>query len=80
MGSEWSPPSEHGQSYVENGFKYKVSGDRWLADKSSGTDWNINNATEVDYHYQALHNETGAPLSFGWRETSWSRPISTFSW
>ncbi|WP_338522887.1 hypothetical protein NUH87_23565 [Pseudomonas batumici] len=77
MGSEWDPHAK--KTHFENGVEYKIFGDRWLADKSSGTDWSMSNATEVDYHYQALDRD-GAPFNFGWRETSWSRPISTFSW
>jgi len=78
VGNEWDPHGSY--EYFENGIKYKTAGDRWLADKSNGTDWNINNATEIDHHYQALNEKTGAPFNYGWRETSWSRPISTFSW
>jgi len=77
MGSEWDPHAQ--ESHFENGVEYKFFGDRWLADKSSGTDWSLSNSTPVDYHYQAL-GKNGTPLNFGWRETSWSRPISTFSW
>ncbi|WP_338525991.1 hypothetical protein NUH87_11200 [Pseudomonas batumici] len=78
MGSEWDPHGTY--EHLENGIKHKIAGDRWLADKSSGTDWNMNNATEIDYHYQAVDEKTGVPYNYGWRETSWSRPISNFSW
>ena len=77
VGSEWDPHGTY--EHLENGAKQNIAGDRWLADKSNGTEWNANNATTIDYHYQALSN-TGTPLNYGWRETSWSRPISTFSW
>ncbi|UUQ64565.1 hypothetical protein NLK61_25730 [Pseudomonas fuscovaginae UPB0736] len=79
VGSEWNPHGTYTE--IEDGVTYKVAGDRWLADKSDapGGSWNASNAVEVDVHYQAL-NEKGAPLNFGWRDTSWNRPISTFSW
>ncbi|KPA96229.1 hypothetical protein [Pseudomonas asplenii] len=79
VGSHWSPHKE--VIYTENGMSYHVAGDRWLADKSDapGGEWNANNAVEVDVHYQAL-DKNGSPLNFGWRNTSWNRPISTFSW
>ncbi|QXI30602.1 hypothetical protein [Pseudomonas vanderleydeniana] len=79
VGSEWNPHKNH--KYIENGKEYLAAGDRWLADKSDapGGNWNASNAVEVDHHYQAL-SDNGTPLNFGWRETSWNRPISTFSW
>ncbi|WP_273820913.1 MULTISPECIES: hypothetical protein [Pseudomonas] len=79
IGRDWDPHGKYEQ--IENGITYKFAGDLWLADKSDspGGHWNASNAVEVDHHYQAL-NENGTPLNFGWRETSWNRPISTFSW
>ncbi|WP_397459005.1 hypothetical protein AB3464_03880 [Pseudomonas asplenii] len=79
IGSAWDPHGKY--EHTENGVTYKVAGDRWLADKSDapGGSWNASNAERVDFHYQAL-DDNGAPLNFGWRETSWNRPISTFSW
>ena len=77
MGSEWVPHETY--DFFENGIRYSVAGDRWLADKSDSPDWSLSNSIRIDQHYQAL-SDTGAPLNYGWRETSWNRPISTFSW
>jgi len=78
MGSEWDPHGTY--EHFENGINHKISGDIWLADKSDTPDWNVSNSIRVDFHYQALDENTGVPFNYGWRETSWSRPISTFSW
>ncbi|MFZ4963834.1 MULTISPECIES: hypothetical protein [Pseudomonas] len=79
VGSEWEPHKEF--LHYENGVEHKIAGDRWLADKSDapGGNWSASNATVVDYHYQAL-NDNGTPKNFGFRESSWNRPVSTFSW
>ncbi|MGY2197520.1 hypothetical protein [Pseudomonas gingeri] len=79
VGSEWDPHRKY--FYKENGIEHQVAGDRWLADKSDspGGQWNASNAVQVDLHYQAL-NDNGTPKNFGFRESSWNRPVSTFSW
>lgn len=79
VGSDWN--RQKNLTRTEDGTTYQVAGDRWLADKSDspGGSWNASNAVEVDSHYQALDNN-GVPLNFGWRETTWNRPVSTFSW
>ncbi|NVZ27913.1 hypothetical protein HX881_20340 [Pseudomonas gingeri] len=79
VGSDWSPHGTY--THSESGIEYNIAGDRWLADKSDapGGNWSASNAVEVDFHYQAL-SKNGTPLNFGWRETTWNRPISTFSW
>ncbi|QXI26460.1 hypothetical protein [Pseudomonas vanderleydeniana] len=81
IGRDWSPHKKQTYTDAETGKTYHVAGDRWLADKSDapGGHWSASHAVEVDSHYQAL-DKNGAPLNFGWRETTWNRPISTFSW
>lgn len=68
--------------YSEDGVNsYYVAGDRWLADKVSNVNsWNAANATLIDLHLQILDPNTKAPSNYGFRSTSWNRPISTFSW
>lgn len=68
-------------TFVEGGVTYRVAGDRWLADRvSNAGSWSEKNSVQVDSHLQALDNATATPLNYGWRTTSWNRPISTFSW
>jgi hypothetical protein len=79
MGSDYDPHRQYGVTY--NGVDYSVGGDRWLADTISGPgSWRLANATEIEYHYQALNKDTAAPENFGFRASSWNRPISTFRW
>jgi hypothetical protein len=69
------------QTHTDQGVVYQVAGNRWLADKISNVgSWSLANATQVDVHLQALDNATGNPLNFGFRTTSWNRPVSTFKW
>ncbi|WP_296264280.1 hypothetical protein [Pseudomonas sp. UBA6562] len=68
-------------TFNENGVEHKVAGDRWLADQISNVgSWSLANSFEIDRHFQALDPNTGTPLNFGWRNSAWNRPTSTFSW
>ncbi|TDV58491.1 hypothetical protein [Pseudomonas sp. LP_7_YM] len=78
-GFSYDPHRETG--FSENGTIYQVAGDRWLADRvSNANSWDAAYAVPVDLHYQAIDENTGQPMKFGWRTTSWNRPISTFRW
>ncbi|KPA87888.1 MULTISPECIES: hypothetical protein [Pseudomonas] len=79
VGTSYDP---HGvYTYDYDGGTYYVAGDRWLADKTSNVGaWNLAYATEIDLHVQVLHPETKQPSVYGFRTSSWNRPISTFSW
>ncbi|WP_133751873.1 hypothetical protein [Pseudomonas sp. LP_7_YM] len=79
----------HGFSYnpgvrntvVENEVVHDVAGDVWFADRISNPNtWNSAYSVRIDSHLQALDKTTGQPMNFGWRTTSWNRPISTFRW
>ncbi|MDR0277334.1 MAG: hypothetical protein LBJ37_05580 [Paucimonas sp.] len=80
IGSSYDP---HGiYTYNYEGNTYRVAGDRWLADKvSNANSWALANSTQIDLHVQVLDpNNNYQPSVYGFRDSSWNRPISTFSW
>ena len=79
MGNSYDPSNNYTFQY--QGGTYRVAGDEWLADLTSGPNtWSAANAQLIEYHYQILDPITAAPTTYGFRETAWNRPISTFSW
>lgn len=80
IGYYYNPDNNHLYQHTDGNW-YRVAGDQWLADRTSGpTTWVGAYAVPVEYHYQILNRDTYAPTSYAFRETTWNRPISKFSW
>lgn len=81
IGNSLTPDTGHTLQFTYMGSAYHVGGDQWLADDiSAPTAWALANSYLKEYHYQVLNPSTDAPSTYAFRETSWNRPISTFSW
>jgi len=79
-----------GASFVPNTVGtyngYYVVGDQYLADTiSTGTDWSLANSFDIDNHLQVFLEDQNNPGSYylsnaAFRDTSWNRPLGTFTW
>lgn len=80
IGYGYNPSNKYTFTHTDGGT-YRVAGDQWLADLvSAPNSWSAANAVLIEYHYQVLDPNTYAPTAWGFRETAWNRPISTFHW
>ena len=70
--------------YSPNGLPIGGFGDVWMADMTSSPNaWNRQYAQTAEYHlktFDKISETTGQFNGYGYTESVWNRPLSTFNW